>query len=1135
MNTEKKRRLKGSVLFTVVCVMSILIIFLMSTLVLAAAASNRAHRSYSTSQAEYTARAAIESFSQAMGRNAAIAQTVINMNESDIIEPSVVIDEAGMGNVGYYDDTNTWVDDKIRIEYVDDTYVFTDGKWEPQQVLKVSATGRVGKEEKTVTAYIRKKAPDEPDPLSIKGFQTLGGGGYTATEGYISGAISMGITDDESHWQEHFLGNQSELETEMCFVNGNLKVAGNDISLKAFQFEKDGSKKGTGVVVRGNMDVQNNFVINVDYPYAERDNASFPWQYIGLEQKNIPYMFVGGKMNITNGLTIKTSSNTVTTASNGSPFNLFSGTVDARSNSALNMASTDWYIMDRNASGAQPTSYIGSAAATKLSAWSTSIANNTATQFYSRGGNIYCNHNLELKKVETFGDVRVNGDLTIHSGVKIHGNLIVSGAIHYGGNLAGIVDGDIYNGTGAGPEELSGLKEGYYMMANTYHDSEDVKPGYVKVRNPEYGNVAVENKQYPNFMFENVQYANYVDGAQATGIEQGDNQLVEGCDFVVFNQFAWWPEAKFKDSNGNEYLGTDKITILTKDMTTVEAEVSSLSSYLVQNTEPGPYQWQSGLYYKDGQYMSFAPYSDYKTGDLVSNPISFYLILADGSYLSQPTGDITIYQADMNGNQSGIVTDSFSVIYKVDEYGNVKNETTDSPIIYYKADINGNITSEETNTASVIYKVDKDGNVKNETTTENYTYYKPDKDGNATDEETAERSFRYKADVSGIPTEELTDDEFSYYKLDGTPSSQSEAMASNFYTEWFEPQNVTSQKVYYYKKLDTDPDGDLPANHASASAEDAQWRIDHAATEVEAFAHGAIYPLHTFTDAYGDVYPQSMTKKAICGLKDDGTEGGDDRYKIVSTLSDIKKSIGCKSDNTFDGNTYYKEVPNVAIVGGKYQGFQDVDIDTSSGSKTIDINSNAYVHGTAGAGGRTVTININPNGGSIWVVLDNCEFGGAKDHKVIVSGNGTVNFLIKGRLYMNGKAGFFTKSVYDQLAGSRVIVREDDKVNINYYGADGSSLVMDNQNVMCGVAKCPYTTISVGSQGYQKTFTYVKASGESVNYDSVNWIGNALFKEMTSSANNFKLLYTGSTDDGGIEISNDLLKESWTVMYYDVA
>lgn len=61
MNTRKKRKLHGSVLLTVVFVMSILIVFLFGTMALALAANNRAHVNYSSAQTGITARSVAES------------------------------------------------------------------------------------------------------------------------------------------------------------------------------------------------------------------------------------------------------------------------------------------------------------------------------------------------------------------------------------------------------------------------------------------------------------------------------------------------------------------------------------------------------------------------------------------------------------------------------------------------------------------------------------------------------------------------------------------------------------------------------------------------------------------------------------------------------------------------------------------------------------------------------------------------------------------------------------------------------------------------------------------------------------------------------------------------------------------
>ena len=51
------RKVKGTVLFTVVCVMMVLIVFLIGTLALAGTASMRASNTYSSTQTQATARA----------------------------------------------------------------------------------------------------------------------------------------------------------------------------------------------------------------------------------------------------------------------------------------------------------------------------------------------------------------------------------------------------------------------------------------------------------------------------------------------------------------------------------------------------------------------------------------------------------------------------------------------------------------------------------------------------------------------------------------------------------------------------------------------------------------------------------------------------------------------------------------------------------------------------------------------------------------------------------------------------------------------------------------------------------------------------------------------------------------------
>lgn len=1176
MKRHSKAKLKGTVLFTVISVMSLLIIFLTSTLVLATSASNRSHKNYSVSQAEYTARAAIDSFSQAMARNVAVAKSVVDLNESNkLITPDVVINDAQMGQVGYYDNTGSWQDNKIKVEYVDDTYIYSENKWVAQQVLKIVATAKVGGEESTVTAYMRKKAPDEPKPLSIKGFQTLGSGGYTTTSGYVSGAISMGITDNPAN-KTYKLSNASEYNTDMFFVNGNLEVAGSDIRI-------DATKVASASVIMGDLSMQSSFLIDVNYPYATRDNANAgtPWEY-ELTQKDVPYIYVEGSIKpgaATNPFKVQTTGiDTATSKSTNAPYNIFCGHFDPDNGANGVSIEGDVYIMG-NKTGAKGKSYFGrkNQNMTSLYAWTNSVLNKTNTQFYSNGGNLYSKDNLQVENAKIKGDVRVDGDFFLGDGVTIEGNLVVSGKIKKTDGsdfnfsapsdksmLVSSIKGNIYNGTT--PVVLEGIDSGYHSRTNIYNEANNVKPGYVRVKNFEYPNVAVENNtietiKYENQKYDNVQYQNYIFDTQVTGITEFINEKAsEYEEIYVSVSGKWTPEFGYQEIVcGGQYDG--------------------VSIYDEKGNARNIEDFKHGNIYKiEERYFSYIPYiNSISTSDddkYISYPKSYQVTYPDGTTGNEYANGYTVYKADKNGQPTNIdAQGKLSIIYEVDKDGNPTDKETENPTVTYLVDKDGNPTDTQTENPFVIYEVDAygnptdvitdrdflyvktnpDGSSAYEIVNDAYTYYVPDSSGSAKYEiengkkiykSTSERSFRFKADINGMPTdvlltnEEDKDKEYTYYDSTGAEViNEAEAISSNpYYTKWYKPSEVTPDEVSYYN---VDPDA--PPAEASPIFDDdgnytpqyQSWIGSHAVPLSSVTKATQVFK---YADYSGGAYPESMTREAIRGESEDG------KYKIVSTLEDIKASIGCSESNSFDANAYYKEVPNVSIVGGKYQGFDYV---TVSGNHTYDINRNTVIQ-TGETSNGPVVININPGGNTLWIVLDNCNFGNNK-HRFIVGGNGIVNFLVKGTLSFDGSSpsGIFTKTVWDQISsGGKVIIREDDKLNINYYGAEGSHFDIRNQTVLCGIAKCPYSTINIGSQGCQKNFTYIDKTGKVIEFNNsnsiearrkgANWIGNALFKEMGSSANNFRLLYTGSSDDGDDDISNATLDTTWTVMYYDV-
>jgi|GEM_PF-4855823 len=151
MNNQMKLKLKGTVLFTVISVMSLLIIFLLGTLVLASSASNRAHKSYSTSQAKYTARMAIESVADALGKETVLVRKVKDFNDdvtAQTMNITVSVNNPRMSSMGRIE--------SVVLEKYADRPVYNEKAsfWSKRSGMKITATVSLGGITDTSTAYL---------------------------------------------------------------------------------------------------------------------------------------------------------------------------------------------------------------------------------------------------------------------------------------------------------------------------------------------------------------------------------------------------------------------------------------------------------------------------------------------------------------------------------------------------------------------------------------------------------------------------------------------------------------------------------------------------------------------------------------------------------------------------------------------------------------------------------------------------------------------------------------------------------------------------------------------------------------------------------------------------------------------
>lgn len=399
---RKNKKFKGTVLFTVVSVMSILLIFLLGTLVLAASANKRTHRTYASTQAEFAARSAIESFLTAMENNDAIAADVENLTAGSPMYVEVNLNSNAYGTLATIDGH----DRSIKVE-VDNTsgnnYIFNDEGsnkgWQLYNTIKVTAVAELGKEQGSVVAYIRKKAPHEPQPCAIKGLQTVDGGQFMkSTKATFTGGLGVGLGQDDPANVLLEITNDPTFENDLTYINGSIDGK--------TQMNIHAITPSSGTVVMGDVSIDNAQFVNIDYTVPSN-----------MTVDQVPYLYVEGCMNFEDKAIIE--------ATNGQPYNIFAGYIPSTGKNNCKIEA-DLYLTMNN-----QTSNIGhqTAGGSELKKWSNSVYNKTDSNVFSTGGNIYSKGNVNLGMISIDGDVRVERNLSIHNNAIIKGNIICGGKV----------------------------------------------------------------------------------------------------------------------------------------------------------------------------------------------------------------------------------------------------------------------------------------------------------------------------------------------------------------------------------------------------------------------------------------------------------------------------------------------------------------------------------------------------------------------------------------------------------------------------------------------------------------------------------------------------------------------------------
>lgn len=136
-------------------------------------------------------------------------------------------------------------------------------------------------------------------------------------------------------------------------------------------------------------------------------------------------------------------------------------------------------------------------------------------------------------------------------------------------------------------------------------------------------------------------------------------------------------------------------------------------------------------------------------------------------------------------------------------------------------------------------------------------------------------------------------------------------------------------------------------------------------------------------------------------------------------------------------------------------------------------------------------ITIDAGDNEIVVVLDNA----ALDNTITVrSGSKNVKFFVQGGLDMGGNSKGI---IWDGLRSS-FIQRYTTCPNIEVYGAEGSSMNLRDNAMLCGNVRMPYTDLSCSSKG-AISVNYISEDAKSfsdIKTEKPNFIGNFLFNKV---------------------------------------
>lgn len=420
-HTKKKHTLKGAVLFTVLAVMFVMIILVMTTIALAGAASQKAYSTWFDNQSNYTAQTfvdgVVESLKPGQKNEGLGAKVLAELGTTKGKTVNVDVSADGSSYIPGYGNIK-----KLSFTYVGDNNVdynmgdsSISGK--DNKIIKVSAEVEMGGETSTYSKYV-------VGNLEAKGVD-VNGGGYNALGSNAGGA---GSDTSPEVWGESYAGIASEVETpgvmselgndgtfiHEVFYNSSLHIN----SKSRFEFGRNdpATQSYSGLMVIGDLTIDNEPIFNSQYTIP-MVNLTTKEQQEGENISNLPYVYCGGKLTITNHPTIT------------GPMNFYCDTFEI--GNGVNFDKSNVFCKGTGVSTIKK--------ASPLIKWVSSVTTTDGADISDmETGNLYTKGSLNIEDSMTIdGDLYVEKDLSIGDPGKLTKtvSLTVNGGVFVKGTL----------------------------------------------------------------------------------------------------------------------------------------------------------------------------------------------------------------------------------------------------------------------------------------------------------------------------------------------------------------------------------------------------------------------------------------------------------------------------------------------------------------------------------------------------------------------------------------------------------------------------------------------------------------------------------------------------------------------------